>query len=130
MSDQETQQQAALKRSFLSKATVVLVRIFGSWLSVLVHSIFFASWLLIGENLELLLVIVSLEAIYIGIFILMAENAETAERDHIQELKRQQDMKVVKQDARIDEKSLSELKQIRKQINTLHNLIDQFADKK
>lgn len=125
MFDKTSSNQRKFSNSFVSKATIIFVRIFGSWVSVLLHTIFFGSWIYFGFNLELLLIIVSLEAIYIGIFILMAENSETQQRDRIRETQRQRDMSIVEQDARVDEKSFKELKLIRKQLDVLYNAIQE-----
>lgn len=125
MSDRENPNQHLRSDSFLSKATVIFVRLFGSWGSIILHTIFFGGWFYLKFDLEPLLILVSLEAIYIGIFILMAENVETQQRDHLRESQRQRDMAIVKQDARVDEKSLKELKQIKKQISSLQNIIQE-----
>lgn len=111
--------------NFLATATVILVRLFGSWGSILIHTLFFISWWYFQLDLQTLLVIVSLEAIFIGIFILMAENVETQQKERLQELKRQQDMSMVKQDVMMDEKALEELAQIKKQIRTLQTLLQE-----
>jgi uncharacterized membrane protein len=113
------------KRSLFSRATVVLVKMFGSWASVLVHTLIFISWIWLKLNLEILLVVVSLEAIYIGIFILMAENVEARDRERLRQLQRDRDMKIVKQDAKVDEMSLKELKSIKKQLSTIHNFLEE-----
>jgi uncharacterized membrane protein len=123
MPDKDTTKTQEPSDSFLSRATVVLVRKFGSWFSVLIHSLIFAGWILLGFDLEKLLVIVSLEAIYIGIFILMAENVETTQREHQREIEHQKDMAVVKQDVVVDKKSLRELQEIHKKIDKLQRTI-------
>ncbi|MBU0576307.1 DUF1003 domain-containing protein [Patescibacteria group bacterium] len=123
MSDKILRDQHEPSDSLLSKATIVLVRMFGSWTSILIHTLFFGSWIYFHPNLELLLVMVSLEAIYIGILILMAANIEAKQRDHANKRQHQRDMAIVRQDARVDEKSFQELKQIHKQIDNLYNAI-------
>ncbi len=104
--------------------TVNLVNLIGSWFSVFLHTLFFAAWFYFGLKLELLLVIVSLEAIYLGIFILMAENVETMQKEEIRAKQRENDLAVVKKDVEVDEISLKKLKALEKQINTLHNLME------
>jgi uncharacterized membrane protein len=116
-------------RSILTKATVLFVRVFGSWASIIIHTAAFIGWLYLGFGLEELLVFVSLEAIYIGIFILMAENIETKERERVQEMKRQNDLKVIKRDAHVDETTLKEIKSLRKQFQTLHAMVEEMHKK-
>lgn len=103
---------------------VKVVGFVGSWLSILLHSLFFAGWFYFRFPLEVLLVIVSLEAIYLGIFILMAENIETAQKEALREQQRKKDLAIVKQDVHVDEVALKKLKKLEKQLNTLHNLVE------
>lgn len=103
--------------------TVRVVRFFGSWFSILIHSIFFATWLIQGRKLETLLVIVSLEAIYLGILILMAENEEARIAKKIRDSQRQKDMRIVKQDVRVDLEALEEIKLLKKHIISLEKTL-------
>lgn len=119
MNDQANFKRGKKINLTISKTAVKLVRIIGSWSSVLFHTLIFSSWFIFNFDLETLLVIVSIEAIYIGIFILMAENIETAQRDHLQELKRRRDMALVKKDADVDEKSLQEIERLHLKIDLL-----------
>ncbi|MBU0579006.1 DUF1003 domain-containing protein [Patescibacteria group bacterium] len=125
MSDKVSSDQHKHSDLFFPKAAIILVRIFGSWASIAIHTLIFLGWFFFNLNLEQLLVIVSIEAIYFCIFILMAENIETAQRDNQQEANRQKDMRVIRQDARVDEKSLKELGLIKKQLDTLYNAIQE-----
>lgn len=124
MNDQANFKRGKKINLTISKTAVKLVRIIGSWSSVLFHTLIFASWFIFNFDLETLLVIVSIEAIYIGIFILMAENIETAQRDHLQELKRRKDMALVKKDADVDEKSLQEIERLHLKIDLLQKKIN------
>jgi|GEM_PF-874814 uncharacterized membrane protein len=110
-------------KSLLARATVVFVRLFGSWTSIIAHTLIFVGWFVFNWNIERLLVIVSIEAIYIGIFILMAENIETAQRDRQRKLEHQKDMAVVKQDVAVDKKSLKELQDLHLKIDKIEQLI-------
>lgn len=103
--------------------TVILVRAFGSWISVLIHSIIFAGWFFLGFDLEVLLVAVSLEAIYIGIFILMAENEEGLEKERIRKAERQKDMRIIKDDVEVDKESLKNIRRLEKKVDSLLELI-------
>jgi len=53
----------------------------GSWWGVILHGIWFASWLIYDFDLNILTMAVSLEAIFIGIFLLIASNESEAARD-------------------------------------------------
>ncbi len=123
MIDQLATDQHQNSKSFLSQAAVVLVRIFGSWTSVAVHTLIFTGWFVLNWGLEILLIIVSIEAIYIGIFILMAENIETAQRDSQQKIEHQRDMAMVRQDVIVDRQSLKELRELHQKIDQLQKLI-------
>lgn len=112
------------KNTFFSTLTVHLVNFFGSWISILLHTLLFIGWFYFQLKLELLLVIVSLEAIYLCIFILMAENVEAAQKEKMRAQERKHDLGIVKQDIHVDEIALKKLKKIEKQLNTLHNLVE------
>ncbi|MBT3249373.1 MAG: DUF1003 domain-containing protein [Candidatus Pacebacteria bacterium] len=123
MTDKQNSHQPQKTETFLSKSAVIFVRIFGSWASVAVHTLIFGGWFIFKLDLEQLLVIVSIEAIYIGIFILMAENIETAQRERLREIERRKDMAVVKQDVVVDKKSLKEVKEVHQKIDQIQELI-------
>ncbi|MFH1601336.1 MAG: hypothetical protein ABIB61_00025 [Candidatus Shapirobacteria bacterium] len=53
----------------------------GSWWGVLLHAAWFGFWLTYDFNLNILTMAVSLEAIFIGIFLLMSSSEAEAERD-------------------------------------------------
>ena len=123
MIDKSATDQQKNSKSFFLQTAVILVRLFGSWISVLVHTLIFAVWFIFNWNLDHLLVIVSIEAIYFCIFILMAENIETAQREHLQEIKRQKDMAVIKQDVAVDKKSLKELEEVHRKVDQIKKII-------
>jgi len=123
MIDKLATNQHQNSESPLARATVIFVRMFGSWASIMAHTLIFAGWFVFNWNLEQLLIIVSIEAIYIGIFILMAENIETAQRDRQRKLEHQKDMAVVKQDVAVDKKSLKELQNLHVKIDKIEQLI-------
>ncbi len=108
---------------FLSKSAILFVRVFGSWASVVIHTLIFGGWFLFKLNIDTLLVIISIEAIYIGIFILMAENIETAQKERLRKIEHRKDMAVVKQDVAVDQKSLQEVKKVHQKIDQIQELI-------
>lgn len=123
MSEQSESNQSLGPNTLKTRAAVILVKYFGSWASVIIHTIIFASWFVLKLNLQLLLVIVSIEAIYNGLFILMAENSEAAQKEHKQKMEHKKDMSVVKKDAAIDRKSLEEIAKLHQRIESLEKLI-------
>jgi uncharacterized membrane protein len=123
MTDKLESNQQLQSETFLSKSAVIFVRIFGSWASVIAHTLIFAGWFIFDINIEKLLMIVSIEAIYIGIFILMAENIETAQRERLREVERKKDMAVVKQDVVVDKKSLKEVQEVHQKVDQIQKLI-------
>lgn len=61
----------------------------GSWLSMLVHVAWFAGWLVLALDINLLTMIVSLEAILLAIIIQMSQNrSESRDRAHGRALER------------------------------------------
>jgi len=69
------------KESLLDKATKLIARFFGSWWAVVVHTVWFACWFIFTDEINLLMMWVSLEAIFIGIFLLMSSTKAEEERD-------------------------------------------------
>lgn len=53
----------------------------GSWWGVILHTAWFTFWLIFNFDLSILTMAVSLEAIFIGIFLLIASNESEASRD-------------------------------------------------
>jgi len=66
----------------VNKAVLKFVSwLIGSWWGVILHAVWFGVWLVYDFNLNILTMSVSLEAIFIGIFLLMASSEAEAERD-------------------------------------------------
>jgi len=92
----------------------------GSWWAVIIHTLWFALWLFFRLNINVLTLIVSLEAIYIGIFILMASDRAERARDFQRARRRKVDEKRLKYDIKLDEKAdrqLTEIKRLQKEID-------------
>jgi len=92
----------------------------GSWWAVIIHTLWFALWLIFRLNINILTLIVSLEAIYIGIFILMASDRAERERSFIRARRRKTDQERLKYDIKLDEKAdrqLTEIKRLQKEIH-------------
>jgi len=116
-----------LKQGMIFEKILDLVAWFlGSWLGVVLHTIIFCFWLILGLDLEILLVAVSLEAIYIGIFLLMAANEEERKKKSQDKILRERDRQFMLTDIKLDEKASIALaqivenqKEIRKQLTEL-----------
>lgn len=67
--------------STLAKISTFIAWFLGSWWGVLFHTAWFAFWILFDFDLGLLTFSVSLEAIFIGIFLLIVNNRSELKRD-------------------------------------------------
>ncbi|MDP3964214.1 MAG: DUF1003 domain-containing protein [bacterium] len=71
-------------QSFLDKMANAIASFFGSWWAIILHSIWFFVWFWFDLEVDLLTLIVSLEAIYLGMVLLMYSN-RMASRDDIRD---------------------------------------------
>ncbi len=62
-------------------AVRIIAWLAGSWWGVILHAVWFGIWLTYHFSINLLTLAVSLEAIFLGIFLLMASNQAEIERD-------------------------------------------------
>ncbi len=69
------------KQSFLDRATDIIAGFIGSWWGVFFHTAWFASWFAFNLDMNILTFAVSLEAIFIGIFLLISDNKAEVIRD-------------------------------------------------
>ena len=107
------EQSDDLKQGIVFEKMIGLVAWFlGSWLGVVLHTIIFCLWFILGLDLEILLVAVSLEAIYIGIFLLMAANEEERKKESQDKILRERDRQFMLTDIKLDEKAGITLAQI------------------
>ena len=65
-----------LPAGIADRATDVLAAFAGSWAFVWLHVVWFTTWLLLQLNINLLTLIVSLEAIFLATFIMMSQNRQ------------------------------------------------------
>lgn len=91
---------------------------FGSWWSIIGHTFLFAIILVWSQDLLLFNTVVSIEAIYIGIFILMAEFREENAKAKKELNRHSQDRKLMKEDVDITQNVMKELKEIKKLLTT------------
>ena len=106
-------------KSALEKFTDLISWFLGSWWGVIFHTAWFSLWLVLDFNINLLTFSVSLEAIFIGIFLLMASNKAEIKRDLRETRQRVRDRKRLEHDIKLDEKAdrqLTEIKRIQKEV--------------
>lgn len=104
----------------IDKITEKIARFFGSWWAVIFHLLWFSVWLIFDFSVHYLTLGVSLEAIFIGIFLLMTSNKAEVKRDIKDNKQRIEDMKRVEYDIMLDEKAdrkLDEIHRLQKELN-------------
>ncbi len=104
--------------SFLNNVTQVVSIFIGSWTGVLFHAIWFFLWLINRLDINLLTLIVSLEAIFICIFLLMAANKEESQRRLTATKESKQNERRMDFDIKLDQKAdrqLTEIKRLQKE---------------
>ena len=93
--------------------TEVIRLFFGSWYSLIGHTVLFIFMLFLYQDLLFFTTFVSIEAIYIGIFILMAEFKEQAERDALEDHRHVKDRQLVKEDVTLTHNVIEEIQMIK-----------------
>lgn len=95
----------------------------GSWWAVVFHTAWFIIWLVFNFSLETLTLWVSLEAIFIGIFLLMAANRGEIERDQREAAEQLRQRKMIGVDISMDRKQTSELGEVKETLKRLEKQI-------
>ena len=90
----------------------IIYLLFGSWWSVIGHSILFITILVLFKDMLLFTTFVSIEAIYYGIFILMAASREENLKAEKEKIERSKDRRLVKEDVHITNNVMKEVEQI------------------
>ena len=109
----KTKQSDDLKQGIIFERIIDLIVWFlGSWWGVVLHTIIFCFWFILGLDSEILLVTVSLEAIYLCIFLLMAANEEERKKEFQDKILRERDRQFMLTDIKLDEKASITLAQI------------------
>jgi len=107
-------------KSFVGKSTDFISGFLGSWWAVIFHTLWFGIWLVFNFDINLLTFSVSLEAIFIGIFLLMASNKTEIARDKKSARLRKRDRQRLELDIKLDQRAdrqLTELRKVQKDIN-------------
>ncbi len=110
-------------KKFGDKFTDLISWFLGSWLGVIFHTTWFVTWLLLDFDISILTFSVSLEAIFIGIFLLMSGNKAEVRRDAREASQRANDRKRLEQDIKLDEKADRQLTEIKRLHKDLHHQI-------
>lgn len=108
------------RKTLLDRFTDFIAWFLGSWWAVIFHTAWFGLWLVLDFDVSLLTFSVSLEAIFIGIFLLMAANKAEMVRDLREARQRARDSKRIEHDIRLDEKAdrqLTEIKRLQKELH-------------
>lgn len=111
------------------KFTDIVSWFIGSWWAVIIHTLWFSLWLILDFSVNLLTFSVSLEAIFIGIFLLMSANKAEMKRDLREMRQTKRDRERLEHDIKLDEKAdrqLTEIKRIEKEI---HERLDSIEAK-
>jgi len=113
-------------KTLFDRVTDLISWFLGSWWAVIFHTVWFAAWLIFNFDINLLTFSVSLEAIFIGIFLLMASNKAEIERDRREARQQAQDRKRIEHDIKLDEKAdrqLTEIKRLQKELHREMRLV-------
>ena len=103
----------------LDNLTDTIAQFLGSWSAALIHVIWFSLWLILELDINALTLYVSLEAIFIGIFLLMAANRAERQREQLHSRDQARVESDLKIDVDIDKKQEKKLDQILKLVSNL-----------
>lgn len=117
------------QRPFLLRLTKAIAKFIGSWWGVFAHTLWFAFWLMLDFSVERLSFWVSLEAIFIGIFLLMAANQAEIERDRMEARDRSREMQNVKEDLELDRREEHELREIKEMLAAVQRDLNELKGK-
>lgn len=107
-------------KTLMNRFTDLVSWFLGSWWAVIFHTLWFSLWLIFDFDINLLTFSVSLEAIFIGIFLLMSANKAELKRDLQETRQRKRDRESLEHDIKLDEKAdrqLLEIKRVQKEID-------------
>ncbi len=111
------------QKTLTEKMTAAIAHFFGSWWAIVFHTFWFAIWLVFNFNLEILTLWVSLEAIFIGIFLLMASNKSEIERDKKEAAEQLRQRKMIGVDISMDRKQTGEMGEVKESLKRLEKQI-------
>lgn len=112
--------------NLVEKATDFIAWFLGSWWGVAFHTVWFAAWIVFRFNMDILTLIVSLEAIFMCIFLLMAANKAEVERDQKEVKERQWNREMIEHDIKLDEKGERRLKEMRAELKKIRQEVKEI----
>mgnify|MGYP001582722713 CR=1 FL=1 len=92
----------------------VIILCFGSWWSLLIHALVFAIILVVSSDLLFFTTFLSIEAIFIGVVILMATNREQVVVDKRTAERRIRDRELVREDVVMTHDVMEEIQTLKK----------------
>jgi len=101
-------------KNFLDKVSKLIAKFFGSWWAVVFHIAWFVGWLILTDDINLLMMWVSLEAIFIGIFLLMSSSKAEEERDRKESKEQERQKKQIEFNTALNETQSSLLAELRR----------------
>jgi uncharacterized membrane protein len=103
------------QESFFTRLSLKLADIFGSFPSLVLHTVLIALWIYYGLDIDSLTLILSIEAIFLSLFILTASNIELHRdrRNHSKDLK-------------VDQKTLKRLTEL---LEIVHSIDERLGGK-
>lgn len=112
-------------RSLFNK---LIIALFGSWYSIIGHTILFIIILFVSQDLLFFNTFVSIEAIYIGVLILMAEYKQEAEKEKKDISHRESDRKLVREDVYITQNVMDEIKILKTHQQASSKALEEIRD--
>ncbi len=116
------------KKSFFDLLAEKIAWFMGSWWGVAAHIAWWATWFIFGLDFLTLTLWLSIEAIWIGIFILMVQNRAERERAELMSFYNKSEMETLERDVKLDEKFdrrqleiVREIREIRKDLHLVKN---------
>lgn len=116
-------------KSLLEKTSDIVSWFLGSWWAVVFHTVWFVGWMLLEFDVNILTFSVSLEAIFIGIFLLMSANKAEEIRDKREMRQRHQDRLRLEADIKLDQKADRQLTEIKRLHKELHKEVRELKIK-
>ena len=113
-------------KTAMEKTTDAVSAFLGSWTAVIFHLLWFSIWLVFNYDINILTFSVSLEAIFIGIFLLMASNRTEVARGKKEERLRKKDRARLEEDIKLDERADRQLTELRKVQKDLSQKMDKI----
>lgn len=117
------------ENNLLNRLTDIISWLVGSWPGIMLHATWFGVWIYLDLPIENLTLAVSLEAIFIGIFLLMAADKTEKAREEKSDREREKDRTKLHDDVNLSEKQLKLMKSLQKEFQHLKSSIERIEEK-